>query len=276
MNRRAALLPLAAAGLAATALPAAAQETETTFDRVRRTKVLRIAALPGEAPFFRKDLATGAWGGIAIEMARSIAADLGATLEYVESTYSNSVLDLQANKVDAAFALNPTPARALSIGFSRPYYMHPFGYVARQGFEAERWEDLNRPGVRIAALVGGLLDTFAKRYAPRAEMTAFRNGDEAILAVQAGRADLILYGAIQALGVGAKNPALTKVGILRDPVVALPSAIGVRQEGDRRWRDFLDAWVDYYRGSGQVREWFRAGLEASGIPASRIPPDSNI
>ena len=100
--------------------------------------------------------------------------------------------------------------------------------------------------------------------------------DEAILAVQSGRADVILYGAIQALGVGTKNPALSNVGILKDPLVALPSAIGVRQEPDRRWRDFLDAWVDYYRGSGQVREWFRAGLQAFGVAPDRIPPDSNI
>jgi len=276
VNRRA-LLPAGAAALGlAAAAQAAPEDNESTFERVRRTKVLRVAALPGEAPFFRKDVATGEWGGIAIEMARSIAADLGARLEYVESTYPNSVLDLQANKIDAAFALNPTPARALSIGFSRPYYMHPFGYVSRPGFKAERWDDLNKPDVRVAALLGALLDTFAKRYCPKAQITTYRTGDEAILAVQSGRADVILYGAIQALGVGTKNPALSNVGILKDPVIALPSAIGVRQEPDRRWRDFLNAWVDYYRGSGQVREWFRAGLEAYGVPPDRIPPDSNI
>ena len=36
---------------------------EATFDRIRRTGVLRIAALPGEMPFFHKDLATGEWSG---------------------------------------------------------------------------------------------------------------------------------------------------------------------------------------------------------------------
>jgi len=32
---------------------------ESTFDRIRRTKILRIAALPGELPYFQKDLASG-------------------------------------------------------------------------------------------------------------------------------------------------------------------------------------------------------------------------
>src|SRR5262245_39870869 len=100
----------------------ATQPGESTFERVRRSGVLRIAALPGEQPFFRKDLATGAWSGVAIDMAKSIAGALNAKLDYLESTYSNSVLDLQSNKIDLAFALNPTPQRALAIGFTNPYY----------------------------------------------------------------------------------------------------------------------------------------------------------
>ena len=40
---------------------------------------------------------TGEWSGVAIDMAKSIASALGARLEYVESTYGNSVLDLQSN-----------------------------------------------------------------------------------------------------------------------------------------------------------------------------------
>src|SRR5580658_5035597 len=134
------------------------QSGESTYERVRRTGVLRIAALPGEQPFFRKDLATGEWRGVGIDMAKSIAGALSAKLEYVESTYSNSVLDLQSNKIDLAFALNPTPQRALAIGFTQPYYLHPFGYVARKGFAAKTWEDLNNPNVRVVSLIGSLTD----------------------------------------------------------------------------------------------------------------------
>ena len=88
---------LSAAAIAATGTAAAQTPSgEATLDRVRRTGVLRIAALPGEMPFFHKDLATGDWSGVAIDMARSIAAAFSAKLEFVESTYGNSVLDLQS------------------------------------------------------------------------------------------------------------------------------------------------------------------------------------
>jgi len=90
---------------------AQAQPGESTMDRIKRTKVLRIAALPGEAPYFNKDITTGAWSGMCIEMAKDMAGNFEAQVEYIESTYGNSVLDLQSNKIDLAFSLNPTPKR---------------------------------------------------------------------------------------------------------------------------------------------------------------------
>ena len=204
---------IAATGTAAAQTPSG----EATFDRIRRTGVLRIAALPGEMPFFRKDLTSGEWSGVAIDMAKSIASALNAKLEYVESTYGNSVLDLQSNKIDLAFALNPTPQRALAIGFTHAYYLHPFGYVARRGFAARTWEDLNKPEIRVVSLIGSLSDVLLARYAPKAQVIGAKAGDDAILLMQAGRADCIIYALIQALSVSAKAPMLEQVTLLQGP-----------------------------------------------------------
>jgi len=262
---------------AALAAPAIAQPAdESTFARVRRTGTIRIAVLPGEVPFFRKDLATGEWYGTALEMARDIGKAFNAKLEYVESTYSNSVLDLQANKIDLAFALNPTPVRALAIGFARPYYQHPFGFVAPPSFKARTWEDLNKPDVRVVSLIGSLMDVLLARYAPKATLVPAKAGDDAILLMQAGRADCIAYALIQALAVSGKVPALGQVTLLQDPLVALPSAMGVQEEPDRRWRDFLDSWTDYNRGTRQIGVWFREGLVQMGVKPENIPPNADL
>ena len=62
--------------------PAAAQTAaDNTLDRVRAAKVLRIAVLPGELPYFNKDLASGTWSGFSIEMANDIAKLLDVKLE---------------------------------------------------------------------------------------------------------------------------------------------------------------------------------------------------
>lgn len=271
---------LAAFGAAAATFAIGRAEAQTgnepTFDRIRRTGALRIAALPGEVPFFRKDLGTGEWSGAAIDMAKNIASAFGARLEYVESTYGNSVLDLQANKIDLAFALNPTPQRALAIGFSRAYFMHPFGIVAKRGFPAKTWEDLNKPDVRVISLIGSLSDVLLARYAPKATVVGVKAGDDAILQMQGGRADCIVYGLIQGLGVTAKAPGLDQVTLLQGPSIALPSAMGVQTEPDRRWRDFLNSWTDYNNGTRQIGTWIRQGLVQMGVKPEAIPANADL
>ena len=262
----------------AAALPARAADSgyESTIERIRRTGVLRISVLPGELPFFRKDLVTGEWSGAALRMARSIADAIGARLEYVEGTYGSSVLDLQANKVDLAFALQPTPARALAIGFSRPYYMHPFAIVSRPDFPAVTWADLNRPEMRVIVLTGTVLDPLLVRYAPKATRVGVHNGDEAILALRAGHGDCISYGLIQALAAASKMPDFNRVVLIRDPVVALPSGMGVQQEPDRRFRDFLDCWSDYNNGARVITGWIREALLEMGVKPEAIPADAGL
>ena len=250
-----------------------AQTGESTFDRVTRTKVLRITALPGEAPYYFKDIATGEWSGAAIEMAKSIAAVWDAKLEYVESTYGNSVLDLQTNKVDLAFALNPTPARALSIGFTKPMIIHPFGCVAKKGFNPVSWDDINKPEIRVAVDLGSLHETSARRFAPKSTITAFKTRDDAILAMQSGRCDVDILAALLGITAIAKNPGLGSYRILTSPTVALPSNMGVRREPDTRFREVVDAWLDMNRGTGQIRQWMIDGILKTGAKPEDIPPE---
>ena len=170
LSRRLVVAGAGAATGASTIFAAAApaqRPPEGTIDRIQRAKVLRIAALPGEAPYFNKDITTGEWSGMCIEMAKDIAGVFEGQVEYIESTYGNSVLDLQANKIDLAFALNPTPKRALVIDFTHPFYLHGFGMVGKKGFKAGNWSDLNNPDVKVAVDIGSVHEIAARRFAPK-------------------------------------------------------------------------------------------------------------
>ena len=256
-------------------LPAAAwgQGGETTFERVNRTKILRIAALPGELPYFAKDLASGDWKGAAIEFARDIAKVFDAKLEYIESTYAGSVLDLQSNKIDLAFALGPTPQRALSIAFTRPYINHPYGCLSKAGFAPKTWADINNPDIRIVCDLGSIHEVAARRYAPRAQITAYKTRDEATLAFQAGRADVFILAALLGLSTIARNKSMGPYHLLTLPLVALPSCCGVRREADTRFIDVINAWIDYNRATGQIREWLLGGLALSGVTPDDVPAE---
>jgi polar amino acid transport system substrate-binding protein len=266
-----------AALAAAVASPASAQATaDNTLDRIRASKVLRIAVLPGELPYFSKDLATGNWSGFSIEMANDIAKLLDVKLEYTESTYGNSILDLQSNKIDLGFALNPTPQRALVVDFCGAVFHHPFGAMLKKGLEARTWADVNKPDVNIAVDVGSANETIARRFAPNATIKSLKSRDEVMLEMSSGRVDCVVNALVLGLTAIAKNPNLGTYKILQTPAVAIPSSMAVRREPDKRWRDFLSVWVDYNRGIGQMREWFVKGLSLAGVKPEDVPVELNI
>ena len=270
-RRLLALGAFAAPAILAAGAARAQSQPESAFDRVRRTKTLRIAVLPGELPYFQKDLASGEWSGACIEMAKSIASAFDAKLEYVESTYGNSVLDLQSNKIDLAFALNPTPARALSIGFTHPMIVHPYGCLAKKGLAPKTWDDLNKPDIKIVFDLGSLHETAARRYCAKAQLTGYKTRDECTLALQSGRADVHILAAILGLSTVGKNAALGPYHLLGEPTVALPSCLGVQREPDTRFREVIDAWIDFNRGTGQIREWLLEGLAKFGVSREQVP-----
>jgi polar amino acid transport system substrate-binding protein len=194
-------------------------------------------------------------------------------LAYVESTYGNSVLDLQSNKVDLAFALNPTPQRALSIGFTDPVLTHPFGCLAKKGLAPKTWDDLNKPALTIVFDIGSLHETAARRYCPKANLVGYKTRDECTLALQSGRADAHIQAALLGLSTVGKNPALGPYYLLTDPTVALPSSMGIQREPDTRFKEVLNAWVQMSRGNGQIREWLLEGIAKFGVTRDQLPPN---
>ena len=267
---------LAPAGLVTEAHAQTPSGGEAAIDRIQRTKILRVAALPGEAPYFTKDLASGEWAGMCVEMSKDIAGVFDGKVEYIESTYGNSVLDLQAGKIDLAFALNPTPRRALVIDFTHAFYLHGFGMVGRKGFKASDWAELNKPEVKIAVDIGSTHELAARRFAPLATITGFKMRDECILAVQSGRADCVILAVNLGLTAVKKNPQLGEFQMLHKPRMQLPTCMGIRMEPDKRWRDFLNAWVDFNRGTQQIREWLYAGLAINGVKPEDVPADVEL
>ena len=89
----------------------AAMAQETSMQRVERTKTLRVGVISGATPYFHKDLVSQKWQGFGPDFAASLAQKLGTKVELVETTWGNSVMDLQANKIDVMFGMGPTPAR---------------------------------------------------------------------------------------------------------------------------------------------------------------------
>lgn len=242
----------------------------STLERILTTKKLRIAVVAGQEPYFRKNLQTGQWTGFCLAMARDIAEQMGVELETLESTWGNSVLDLQSNKIDMAFGLNPTPRRALVVDFPQAMFYNVSSLVCRRGYTAATWEELNRPEVRITYDMGTSREVIVKRFAPRAQHIAYRTSPECVLAVAAGRADAFACSVFLGLAARKQNQNLGAF-IMPTPQVRTVTTAAIQHDRDGRFRQFINAWIDFNRGSGQVREWIIAALADMGIQESDIP-----
>ncbi|WP_029005918.1 transporter substrate-binding domain-containing protein [Azorhizobium doebereinerae] len=260
-----------AAAMGGLIAPAAAQTAEeTTFDRIRRTKKLRIGAVAGAAPYYHKDLASGQWKGFYIDISKALADELEVQLEITETTWGNAVLDLQANKIDIFFGLNPTPKRALVVDFSVPVFSNAFTMLTKKDFAPKTWAELNTPDVKISVDVGSSHDQVVSRLCPKAQIVRLKSADEATMALISGRVDAQCIILMLALTVRKKNPNVGQL-LVPTPVFSTTSNAGFRREGDKTWRDYVNTWIDYNKGLGFIRSTIIANMELVGVTEADMP-----
>ena len=252
---------------------ASAQEAESAMARVQRTKVLRVGAVAGAVPYFNKDLASGKWEGFGPDFSESLAQKLGAKVEYVETTWGNAVLDLQANKIDAMFGMAPTPARKEVVNFSETLFDNTYTAVCKKGYPQKTWEQLNTPETKIVVDVGSSHDQLATKVLPKAEVTRLENSGAATMALQAGRSDCQILVILLAQPLLAKRASIGTMYIPQ-PVYTAPVSIGLRKESDAAFQKAVNGWLADVRAKGEVRGIILKNMEKlAGVPASAFPPE---
>jgi polar amino acid transport system substrate-binding protein len=253
-----------------------AQAQTSTIDEIHARGTLRIAGILNEDPYFSKDPRNGEWRGFVVEMGKDMANELGVTLEVVESSWANSVLDVQSGKVDLAFALTALPKRALSVQFSSPTYYNSFVIISPKAeLAGKTWAELNDPAFTIAVDLGSSQDQITKAYLPNANILRFKTRDEAILAVTTGKADAIINTVFNGMVMTKKNPAVGAVHV-PTPILSSPSVIGMNYATDPVFKSFVSAWADYNRRVGNNQTWILKGLEPFDIGLKDLPAGFDI
>ncbi|TKV70766.1 transporter substrate-binding domain-containing protein [Rhizobium sp. AU243] len=275
-NTRRTFLGLGAAGTAAlaalAAVPGKAQSQEgsdDTLQRIRKSGELRIGVAQGE-PWFFKDTATNEWHGIGWGVGTYLANELGVKPVAVETTWGNAVAGLQADQFDVMFVLDPTPARSLAIDFPvQPLFYYAQGVLAKDGLDASKWDNLNKPEVRIGVTLGSAMDREVTKRVPNATIQRFPNQDEATAAFAANRID----------AVALFHPALVMLqGRLKRGTVVLPqpyrvssTSAGVGRVADKTFRDWLGLAMGFMYTTGQTQAIYEEYLNYRGIDPKTAP-----
>jgi polar amino acid transport system substrate-binding protein len=269
-----AILGAAASACVAGSGRALAQD-QSSLQRIKSSGKLRIGGIPDGAPYYQKSIVDGQWRGFYIDICSKLAAELGLELDITETTWGNSVLDLQAGKIDVFFGLNPTPERQKVIDFSGPVFKNAFSLVTSNSLEGNSWEDFNKSDLTIAVDAGSSHDAAVGRNLPNAKITRLKTQSDATAALQSGRADAQCLVLILGLTLMAKNPSVGKL-VIPTPLDATTSNAGYRREEDKSWQNFVSAWIEENRANGFIKQAIVKNMELVGVKEADFPVDAGI
>jgi polar amino acid transport system substrate-binding protein len=145
-------------------------------------------------PQFVKDPASGeihghGTGKVIVTIAQALGTQLGVKLELVGHASPPKLIEcLQAHACDAGF-LGFVPGRTGDVGFTPPYIMVPFTLMVPASSSIRSIADVDKPGIRIAAVRNHASTLALRRVVKQAEIVDVEIPDEAFELLRSGRAD---------------------------------------------------------------------------------------
>ena len=256
MKRLLAACALLAATLAGAAPPSIAH-------RVRASGELRVCIWPEYYGISLRNPRTGQLTGLDIDLAAALAEDLRVTPRYVDSSFPSLTDDLLQDRCDVAmFAVAMTSQRARQLRFSRPYLESDiYAVTTRSNRVVQRWEDLDRPGVRIAVQAGTFMEPVMAGALKHATLVVVQPPDTRERELEAGRVDAFMtdYPYSRRL---LDNADWARVVAPPAPFFVMPYAYAVKP-GDATWLGLVDDFVARIQRDGRLR----AAAERHGLGA---------
>jgi cyclohexadienyl dehydratase len=121
---------------------------------------LRVCIWPDYYGITFRSPRTQQLAGIDIDLSAEFARDLGAKLEYVDSSFPTLIDDLKADRCDVAmFAIGMLPQRMEHLKFTRPTCSSDiYGVTTKGNRVVTQWADIDKPGVQVAVQAGTFME----------------------------------------------------------------------------------------------------------------------
>ena len=255
---------LAAAAVAAGSLAAQAQSAggdTSSLDAVMKGGVLR-ACTPGDYKPFSFLKPDGAYEGIDIDLAQSLATAMGAKLEIVKTSWSNLMPDFTAGKCEVAIGgISVTTERQKRAFFSTAYMVNGKTPIVRCE-DVKKYQtvaDIDKPGVRVIANPGGSNERYAKANFKTAQLTIHPENLTIFDEILAKRADVFVTESAEALTQQKLKPGLCAVN--PDKPLQYGEMAWLLPRNDGVMKAFVDQWLHLAKETGEyqrtVDKWLR-------------------
>ena len=254
IRRVLALLSLAVAALA----PAAASRAGPVSDRVLSTGIVRVCIWPDYYGITFRDPRTLQLSGIDIDLSAEFAKRQGASLQYVDSSFTSVVEDLAHDRCDIAmFAVGITAQRQQRMSFSQAYLRSDiYGITTRSNRVVRSWEDIDRPGVRVAVQAGTFMEPVMTAALKAATVVVIRPPQTREQELESGRVDVFMtdYPYSRRL---LRNAEWARLLAPPNPFHPVSYAYAVKP-GDTVWLSKIDDFVAQIKRDGTLDAAARA------------------
>ena len=220
--RMAAIVLLAAIGIAAMSAGTATAQSASRLDEIIKRDKLIVATFSTAPPFCYTDEG-GKLVGFDIDIARLIAKSLlgdANKIEFVTVTSEGRWPAVNSGRADIGIATTTVyPDRALHVAFTHPYIDSGISILVRQDAKIDSLAALNDAKFTLANLSNPQMADRAKRFVPKAKVLTFDTPSAEFAAVKSG----------QAQAMQMDTPVLNWYAANNKELKVLPESLGVIQ-----------------------------------------------
>jgi cyclohexadienyl dehydratase len=223
------------------ALAAVRGTQHASVARARAAGVLRIGTPGDYAPF--SVASEHRLVGVDVELALSLARELGLEPVFIRSSWRSLLEDLGADRFDLAVGgISVTPARAAAAAFSPPTSRSgktAVGRCADRGRLA-RMADIDRPEIAVVFNPGGTNESFARGHLRHARLLEHADNRTIFDEITAHRADVMFTDEIEVALVARQHHDLCR--LLPDAFEPADKAFLLPKASD--WAEVVDPWLE--------------------------------
>jgi cyclohexadienyl dehydratase len=164
------------------------------LESITADKKMRVCIWPEYYGISYRNPKTQKLNGVDVDMALELGKELGAEVEFVDSSFAKLIPDVTDNKCDVAmFGVGINPTRAAKLRFTQPTLASDvYAITTQSNRRMQSWADIDKAGTVVAVLKGTLHEPLMRAQLTAASLLVLDSPLAREQEVQSGRADVFM------------------------------------------------------------------------------------
>jgi len=167
---------------------------QSTLENISKSGELRVGMTANQPPFSMK-AKDGSIIGYEVDLARLFAESMKVKLTIVETPFNELLAALESGKVDIIMSgMTMTMARNMKVAFAGPYFLTGKSILTKSAAfsDTDESSDINKETLTLTVLKGSTSEQYVKNEIPEAELILANSYDDAIKALEEGKASIMV------------------------------------------------------------------------------------